>query len=408
MASAIETKLRDLGIGVGWTHPFFLPPLARITITEDTQNTPTMSVSIDGKVRVNPAFAATLTDLELAGVLFHELMHLMMDHAGRMEDRKTLVQIVSPDGQKLTVPLWNIAADMAINQVLKEMGLHLPRGACYPPRGDEGLNAEQLYEKLKEDAEKNGKAPQASGGAASGCGTEQGGSEAGDGEGEEGEGQGGGTNWTDEWQKVAAQAKALAVGTQAGDALARLFERRRTMSWRQVVRATVSRALAQHGRDDQTWTRRSRRSPPGIMLPGWKATKAQVAVVIDSSGSVSDDMLTQACDECVAIGAAADVRVYLVVHDHAVQWRGWVRADNRTNIGKRLRGRGGTSFDEAYHAVEAAGKSFDCMIHLTDGEIGPYWPARPRNAKRLVAAMLRQSAYRSTPPSGSVIVEVKV
>jgi predicted metal-dependent peptidase len=411
MTSKTETRLRDLGIGVGWTHPFFLPPLARITILEDA-NTPTMSVTLDGKVRVNPEWTASLSDGEAAGVLFHELLHLMMDHAGRMEERTLIAEFKDDKGNVRRVPLWNIAADMAINQVLKEMGLRLPGAACFPPHGDEGLNAEQLYEKLAKNSKKKDGGgggtgiAGATGEAGSGCGVEPSDGQAADGEKDE---QGmSAEDWRDEWNKVSAQARALAAGTTAGDALARLFARRRTMSWAQVCRACVSRAVAQHGRDDQTWTRRSRRSPPGILLPGWKATKATVAVVIDSSGSVTDDMLTQAIDEVTAIAKAAETRLYLVVHDYGVQTKGWVKGNSRERVHGRVKGRGGTSFDEAYQAIEAVGRPFDAMIHLTDGEIGNAWPARPRNVKRLVAAMLNRSQYRSAPPSGTLVVEIKV
>lgn len=422
--TALTDKVRDLGIGVGWTHPFFLPALSRITLTEVPEDHPhirTMAVRMDGRVSINPAFARALPDLQLAGVLFHEIMHLMMDHAHRKEDRTVIVE----DDAGNPIALWNIACDMAINHVLREMGIQLPPGACYPPPGQEGLNAEQLYDYLlknvvqppKKGGSGRGRAPAGAKAdqAAGGCGVEPGDEpgKGGEGEGEDGQGHGGSAPMgPEDWEKVAVQARALAAGTAAGNALSKLFERKQALRWEQLCRATVSRAVAQHGRDDQTWTKRGRRScqdPAGrIVLPGWKATKATVCGVIDASGSVSDEQLNRAIDQLQRISEVASARLYLVVHDYEVQTAGWVDGRKRGAIYSRIKGRGGTSFHPAYEAVAKARHPFDVMVHLTDGEIGNDWPDKPANARRLVVALLGDCAYASKPPVGTTTVKVQL
>jgi predicted metal-dependent peptidase len=427
--SALEDKLRELGIGGGWNHPFFLPALSRLNIKEDAK-TPTMSVQMNGKVRVNPEWAKTLPDQELTGVLFHEIMHLMMNHAWRQENRTAMVTVPGMG----TVSLFNIAADMAINQVLKEMGVKLPQGALYPPSGDEDLNTEQLYEKLAEQAQQNSGGGgqgqkvlllgRARGGGetgpqpAAGCGVEpsdEPGGGTGSGEQEKGQGEAAGASgepataqeWEQEWEKVAVQARNIAAGTEAGKSLAKLFERRQAMRWKQLLKSTVARAVAQHGRDEQTMTRRNRRSPARIIFPGWKSTKVQVACIVDSSGSVSDEMLSKIVDEIVEIAHVGDARIYLVTHDAVVQFSGWVDGMDRGRVAQRTHiGRGGTRFSVAYEELDRIGKKFDACIHLTDGYPCETWPHPPRAGRRFIVALVADCS--GGWPDGTTIVKVKV
>jgi predicted metal-dependent peptidase len=318
-------------------------------------------------------------------------MHLMMNHAHRQDGRNLMA--VMEDGRE--VPLWNIAADMAINQVLREMGISLPDGACYPPRGKEDQNAEQLYEHLaKESPKKRGSG--GTGQAASGCGVMPG-----DGTPEEQEAH------AEEWEKVAAQARSLSAGTVAGNALARLFERKEALRWESLCRSLISRAVAMHGRDSQTWTKRSRRSTGRVIFPGWKCTKATVCGVIDASGSVSDEALSRGVDQLQRIAEIAEARLYIVVHDYGVQTSGWVNGRDRRAIERTVRGRGGTEFDQAYREVSRVPRRFDMMVHLTDGECFGAWPARPRNVQRLVVALLGECRPSQTP-DGATVVRVKL
>lgn len=435
--SALVDKLRDLGIGVGWNHPFFLPALSRLTITETT-TCPTMSVQMNGKVKVNPEFAARLPDQELAGVLFHEIMHLMMSHAFRVEGRTIMCS--TPMG---SISLFNICADMAINLVLRDMGVKLPDGAVYPPPGMEDLNAEQLYEALAKEPEKAGMGrAQARGGAGRGKQKQPGGGggdegeqgqgpqpcggcgvEPGDGEGEgggggegdggkdgQGQGQGEGPttpeDWEREWEKVAVQARNIAAGTTAGNALARLFERRQAMRWKQLLKSTVARAVAQHGRDEQSMTRRNRRSPARIIYPGWMSRKVSVACIVDTSGSVSDEQLTQILSEVMDIAKVGEARIYLVTHDAQVQFSGWVDGTKRDQVARSFVGRGGTTFSVAYDELERVRRRFDAVIHLTDGYPCEPWPAPPKNGRRFIVALVADC--KEGWPDTATVVRVKV
>jgi predicted metal-dependent peptidase len=411
MGTKIEDELRELGIAYGWTNPFFLAPLANIDIKEDP-GVATMRVNIDGKVSVNPDFYRRLTDSQKAGVLFHEVMHLMMMHAMRQEGRTQLVQ--TADGQ--VVSLFNVAADMAINHVLKQMRIQLPEGALYPPHEYTEMNTEQIYDELAKKLKNEGPggvvAVMSPGKGRKGQQQPQDGQQ---GEPQVGAGCGvdpgeGGQDSEDKskpdphekWEQVAAQARALAAGTEAGDLLAKLFTRRESLRWERLIRASFSRARAQHGRDEQTWTRRSRRMLPSdpdrrISLPGWKATKATGCVVFDISGSMSDEQVSRSVDQAQRIAEIAEARVWVVVHDAQVQFSGWLNGRSRAEYQKVFRGRGGTDFRPAYEAVERSGQKFDFMVHTTDGECYGDWPDKPSNCKRLIVALVGECSPSQMP-----------
>lgn len=389
-------RCRDVGLAIGWIHPFFLIPLSYLRF-EETAVIPTMAVHDSGRVLVNPQFTTGLTDRQLAGTVCHEIMHLVLQHHGRVGSR---------DRGK-----WNIAGDLAINAALRQMSIELPQGALYPPNGMELLTAEEWYEKLPEATQKQAIA----GRVAAGCGVEKdpngnGGGQPGD---EDGEGDGTGAPGNApgsepvDWEVVAHQAEAAARGTTSAQALAPLLKPREAgVRWRQVLRSTCNRVAASGGRDVQTMTRRNRRSPDGFVLPGWISVRPTVAIVIDSSGSMSDAMLSKCVAEARSAGEAAGCRVFVALHDAKCYWKGWLDVKGPPDkLGRLMTHRGGTDAHAAYLAVEGERSKFDAMIHLTDGELGA-WPAVPTNVRRLVAAIVGASRYHSEPPPGSAVVRI--
>lgn len=401
-------RCRDVGLAMGWLHPFFLIPLSYLKFEEvkDTKECPTMAVFHTGRVIINPQWAAGVGDKELAGAVCHEIMHLILQHHGRVGSRDKFK--------------WNIAGDLAINGALREMSIPLPAGALFPPAGGELLTAEEWYEKLP-DTQKI----KATGAVGAGCGVEKD-PQAGSGEGDEdGEGKSGGGDQEGkdgagktpgntpgpavDWEVVAHQAQAAARGTASAQALAPLLKPKEAgVRWRQILRSTMNRVAANGGRDMQTMTRRNRRSPDGFVLPGWISHRPTVAVVIDSSGSMSDAMLEKAVAEAKAAGEAAGCRVFLALHDARCYWHGWIDMKGPPDkLGRLMTHRGGTDAEEAYKVVGKERARFDTLIHLTDGELGR-WPEIPDNTRRLVAAIVGESRYHSQPPAGSTLIKVAI
>jgi predicted metal-dependent peptidase len=413
-------RARDCGLAIGWRYPFFLMTLALVQFKENRSATQTMAIGISGTCYVNPDWTSTLSDHELAGVVCHELMHLMLLHSHRLMSRIPMV--------------WNIATDMAINHILRNMGIRLPASALYPQHGHENSTAEQIYDDLMEDAQQQPQAGAGQPAATAGCGVlsdaphsngkqeeegeeegESGGQGGGKGDQDSGSGQpGAGTltaGKTHEqlerlWAEVAVQVMSTAAGTEAGNALVkRLRPPEPRVRWEQVLRASAHQAVASHGRDIQVWSKRSRRSPPGMALPGWTAFRARIAIVIDTSGSMSDDALTRCAAEAGRLGKLSGLGVYLVIHDAVVQHKGWVHVKDADGISRHYRGRGGTDFHPAYAAVEAARAKFDVMVHLTDGEVYR-WPEKPANARRLVVAHIGHG--ECDPPADATVIPTAV
>jgi predicted metal-dependent peptidase len=411
VAAALVKRCKAQSMSLGWKFPFFLPSIARIEFRADNRR-PTACVDLKGIIRVNPEFAKSLKDTELQFVIAHELMHLLMLHHDRRGHREPL--------------RWNIATDLIINRTLKNVSDSAGAGAFTMPKegiiADENqaeLTAEQLYSEIPEppqwlkDAFTQGAVP-----VGQGCGPEKGDSD-GDGGDQDQDKDGDGGDMTEDqlrrqWRECAAQSQLAGrqAGTHEGNLLADLLDiPPPKVRWSEVLRGALYRAIAEAGRDDVSWHRRSRRSTTDIILPGGITYRCKAAVVIDTSGSMSDEDLSRCVAETTAIVNNCRVPVFLVAHDHAVQEACWIRPGAKgtvhSNIKKRMKGRGGTSFDEAYQRVEDEPGKFNVMVHLTDGEIYGDWPDRPSSVRRHVIALVG-SANKTDCPADARIIEVEI
>lgn len=375
-------RIRKAARALGWRVPMFWPAIQQtsVQVCDLGRNGQAGTACIDAKgvMRFDPTFCAELTDAELSAVVAHELCHLIYRHLERREDRQAR--------------RFNIACDMALNQILREAQEQLPSSAIYPTKGQELWTAEAIYDQLPEQPEGEGMGPQP---ALAGCGPDGPEGPGGDADGDDGEGEGGEVpSQADvrKWREVAAQCKMTNRGDAPGRAYSKLFEvPAQKVRWEEILRHAMMQAIQAHGRDDQSWQRRGRRSgAEGAQFPGYTSYKASAAVVIDSSGSVDDESLAVAALRVREIAVATGVRTLLVVHDAAVQWAGWVTAATPVDTLRATTGmgRGGTVFTGAYERVGAERAKFDAIVHLTDGEGVWPTPAIPRNCRRLVVALI--------------------
>jgi len=407
VAAALVKRCKAQAMSLGWKSPFFLPAIARIEFVA-AHFPPTACVDLRGRIRVNPEFAASLKDTELQFVIAHELMHLLMLHHDRRANRDPV--------------RWNIATDLIINRTLKNASAAMGAGAFTMPSvgiiADESqaeMTAEQLYSEVPEpSAQQRAQAAAGTTPVGAGCGPTPGDQDGEDGQdGQDGRGGKSDDQLKREWRECAAQSQMSGrqAGTQDGNLLADLLDiPPPKVRWAEVLRGALHRAIAEAGRDDVSWSRRSRRSGTDIILPGGITYRCKAAVVIDTSGSMSDEDLSRCVAETTAIVNNCRVPVFLVVHDHCVQEAAWIRPGARNvvhaNIKKKMKGRGGTSFDEAYNRVEKEPGKFNVMVHLTDGEVYD-WPERPSSVRRLVVALLG-SANETHAPADARIIEVEL
>lgn len=402
MSTELVKRARRVLIAYGWQNPFFLIPSARVSIRQ-SDHVLTAAVTEDGIVFLNPKFCDPLDDKGLLFVMLHELLHLLLVHFKRIAGREH--------------HRWNRATDRAINQTLVVMG-HKPIDGSLLPLLQQyrDYTSEEHYE-VEPRTEGGG----GGGGGGSGPGAIQPGAGCGV-EPAHDPNQGEGEAPTSEdktqeqiaasWREAAVQAKNIArqAGDKHGDILARLLEVPPSrVKWSQILRGAMARAIAEHGHDDVSFRRINRRShDSAFILPGGITYRARVAIIIDTSGSVSDESLAQAVSEVVTISNAVSVSVFLVTHDAAVQFSGWIRPNVRASAVKdKLRGRGGTMFTDAYRTVERVGSRFDGMVHLTDGEPCEKWPEKPVNVRKLVVALLGCKS-RHAIPEGAIVVEAEL
>lgn len=101
---------------------------------------PTAGVDEQWRMYWNPEFIATCSVDEVAAVWLHEVGHLLRDHRARFN------ALMEPKNRH---PLFNKAADAAINVDLRDCNIHLPPiKAIYPeiiPGAEAGMSAEQMY-----------------------------------------------------------------------------------------------------------------------------------------------------------------------------------------------------------------------------------------------------------------------
>lgn len=407
-AQSLEiAQVRQALVVLGYQLPMFaiIASALRIRITEKIE---TAAINRYGVCFVNPQFVQMLTMPELAFVMAHESMHLIVSSLERQQHREPR--------------RWNRASDRSINQVLLEISqaghsdvLAIPDKVkpLFPLTDEQKTwEAERLY-----DVEPETQVALVSAGGGTGQGKKM--SKGGDQRPKAGAGcgvdselpnnEGVGEDLDPDtakrnpeliWRAIGEMARSLAAGTQAGQALARVIEPPKArISWARLVRHTISQVLAWPGRDDQSWQRRNRRFyGTRFLMPGYISARKNICIIVDTSGSMSDQAVARCVGEVVAASANPQIRLYLVVHDAEVQWKGWLQpSTSLPTVWKCMKGRGGTIFDPAYQAVSELREKFDALVHLTDGGCFGQWPARPRNVAMAVAALVGYGNLDSAP-----------
>lgn len=148
------------------------------------------------------------------------------------------------------------------------------------------------------------------------------------------------------------------------------------VDWRKELRSVVSRHLGmQAGKTDYSYGRLPRRRIPNVITPGMVQSRPPaVAVVVDTSGSMSTDDIDQAVADLAGLlraitGSAVPLRV--LPCDAAIG-----QVQNLTTVKNlQLTGGGGTDMGAGIHAAASLRPTPDVIVTLTDGYTG--WPAAP-------------------------------
>lgn len=397
--------------------PFFAE-ISRHVRKVVTRDLPTAGVTYDKRtddfvMGVNPDFFSSMSDAEVGGVIRHELYHIVFLHVTSRSKERSLHR------------RWNVATDLAINSIIlsPESGqTALPDSALAPGRplkvgpGKENEAARkvsdliasfpqlessdyyfnrlsELAEELQDSCPAHGKGDPSQG------------------HGEDGDGGGGhihgpsdvectcggvGTlddhdGWGDipdgdreqaeakarslvEKAAAAADSRANGWGNMPGairDEIRKMVSR--AVDWRSVLRQFVG-SISRASR--ATTIRRINRKYPYIHPGVKRGYVAKLAVAVDESGSVSDEMLGEFFGELESL--TRQVAVTVVPFDAAVdeadvfEWR-------KSTKPKIVRCKqGGTTFDaptEYVNSPKNRGR-WDGLIVLTDGQAAMPSPSR--------------------------------
>lgn len=161
------------------------------------------------------------------------------------------------------------------------------------------------------------------------------------------------------------------------------------IDWRRELAYLLRGELARGGAADYSWSRPSRRISPemlgGALLPSMRSPCPEVAVVVDTSGSIPDSDIRQFLSEVMGILRSTgqhDLEVLAV--DADVRWRGRIRHPREAV----LPGGGGTDMGAGIHAALKPPGSRrwsrpKAVVVLTDG-ITP-WPDKSPDVPVIVA-----------------------
>ncbi len=110
----VNNKVLKARIALALRQPFLASAIMRLPIKDASPHSWCKTMATDGyHIFYNANWTSKLSPAELRGVLAHEVLHVIFQHASRRSSRDPV--------------RWNIAADHAINLLLKEEGFELPK-----------------------------------------------------------------------------------------------------------------------------------------------------------------------------------------------------------------------------------------------------------------------------------------
>jgi predicted metal-dependent peptidase len=375
-------------------QPFFGALALRLKVVEDASCS---TFWTDGEsLGYNPAYLGGLNDLETRGVLAHEVLHVANGHCWRQGDRDPT--------------LWNDACDYAINPIVLDAGMLLPKGVLVDARF-KGKSAEEIYgilaqeKRQRQKQQGNGKQdggkpdahsgqqpasqPAQQDGAPGGSSLPQSSNANGTNTPSGKSGPGASPNAVPscgevreyvgddrplkeaEWKVAVLQA---AKAARMRGALPGALEAMATDAVEPVVdwRPLLHRFAQESSPTDYSFAMPNRRYlHMGLYLPSLNEPAVGDAVFVrDSSGSVWDETQAQFAAEIIAVNAGVRPRRLIVMDcDRRVtQVQIFERGDAVEFDLLPVRGGGGTSFIDPFDRLAKEGIRPAFLVYLTDME----------------------------------------
>lgn len=342
MNQEARTKIMRARISMIMKQPFFGQLALRLKLVEDDKINPPTAATNGMQLIYHPQWVLDNDHDTVVSMVAHEVGHCIFQHIGRRSAREPR--------------RWNQAGDYVINAVLKDSGFVVPDTWLYDPIYA-GLSADQVYQAL----------PPSPGG--SGDPFDDILNELADGVDPE-------TNAQD-WEIAAVQAATAAEAQGKLPGSLKRFVNEITqgkVDWRAVLR----RFMTDSARDDYSYARLNRRfASLGIYLPGlYSEAMGEICAVIDTSGSISDEILSEFGAEIADIRSATRPTMTRLIYcdadvNHVDEF------DQSDDFKVTPHGGGGTDFRPPFRWLQERDFEPRVLVYLTDG-YGPF-PAEPPN-----------------------------
>ena len=352
-------KLITARVGLLLKHPFFGNMATRLQLIDASDWCSTLAT--DGRhFYYNVGFVDKLTPREAEFGFAHEVLHNVFDHMGRRNEREP--------------QLSNIAADYAVNQILKDekIGDVPSKIKIFQDNKYRGKSYEEIYDDLKDkvqyidlselgellDEHLDGE---------------------GDGEGDsddDKDGKGRPKLSKEELKKIRDEIKeAMVSAASAAGAgrvpagVARLIKEftEPKMDWRELLHQQIQSII----KSNFSFSRPNRKSMhSGAILPGMMNEETiDVCASIDMSGSISDDMARDFLSEIKGImDEYKDFKLKLWCFDTGIYNYAEFTGDNADEILEyKPKGGGGTDFDANWEYMKEEQIEPKKFIMFTDG-----------------------------------------
>jgi predicted metal-dependent peptidase len=376
----------------------------------------TMGVDEDCRLYVNPPWVEQLSANELAYVLLHEVLHVVLSHGRRRRE-------ALPNASEEQCYWWNVAADLCVQQMLaRHQRAHEPKhGVKIDGKVPEtdipflaipglkvGMSTEAYYGILtsyfsrlpKDQRPKPGKKGTKKDGGKSLDPSNA--SSNSDGVRRDYEKptrlseQAGLRSKLSECEKKIAEMEAKGIGTAPGELKQSIAARLRPQPDPfELLKAVTSKSVASTiGEEFYTYFRHSRRQQPDAPRKrGVIRFSPECSIIVDTSGSMGSNRLRDRALTAVAQGLRKVQRPRVVCFDTRV-------ADARRLTSMKdfhWCGGGGTNMAGACEQEDKKQRP-DAIVVITDGITG--WPAKPTRARLIVALC----APSSSPPKWAKVV----
>lgn len=327
------------------------------SVIDDPKQCPTAYTDGYNK-RYGRDFMDKLTDQELAGVVLHENLHVLMKHIPRHRD------LMKEDSR-----LANMAMDYAVNDLIVDLSqrdatlIKLPDCGLYDPMFKD-WSVRRIYEYLKEEQEGNGGGGNGGGGGGRGEPLDEHGEEYVEGMSEEEE-----KKFEDAITDAINQGGILAgkFGAKIPRTIKDIMAP--PLNWYEILQEFWNTHT--RGKDELTWRRFNKhRIADGHYLPSAiNETIGEVVIAIDTSGSISATELSKVASRIVELcETVTPERIRVLWWDTKVHGE-QLFDGNYENIKTMLKpmGGGGTRASCVSEYITKNNITADCLIVFTDG-----------------------------------------